>query len=163
LSERDVFWPPGTLFPPTLGAGLWFLKEDLLRVLEETPMETLLPDRTGSVMLSGGDIELGHLFSRAGMICAYGSKLRIEHVIPATRLETRYFIRLIIGIIRSQETLDCKYDKQSIFFGRTTSTVDLALAILAIPFLLLRRDPIREVLFVLAARWAKVLGPYEYA
>ncbi len=163
ISEHDVFWAPGTVFPPTLGAGLWFRRNDFIRIIEEADMTRLLPDRSGRAMLSGGDIELGHLFSRAGFTCGYGASLRIEHVIPPSRLEVSYFVRLIIGVVRSQMTLERKYGQEKDRLIRTVNAItSMFAAIASVPVLLFRNDPFREVLFVLAARWARLLGPYDF-
>jgi len=114
-------------------------------------------------MLSGGDIELGHLFSANGLVCGYASNLRIEHLIPASRLATRYFLRLIVGIVRSRATLELKYRFPPGRLVRRLSAIgSLVLALAATPLLILRRDPLRELVFVFAARWAKFLGPYAY-
>ena len=163
MADHDVLWPPGTAFPPTIGAGLWVSRDGFSRVISKTEVPRLLPDRTGSTMLSGGDIELGHLFSATGLVCGYAFNLRIEHLIPASRLTTRYFLRLIVGIVRSQSTLELKYRlAPGPLVRRFRAIGGMLLALGAIPLLLLRRDPLRELLFVFAARWAKLRGPYAY-
>jgi hypothetical protein len=114
-------------------------------------------------MLSGGDIELGHLFSATGLVCGYAFNLRIEHLIPASRVTTRYFLRLIVGIVRSEATLELKYRfPPGSLIRRLRAIGSILLALGAIPLLVLRRDPFRELLFVFAARWARLLGPYAY-
>jgi hypothetical protein len=120
-----------------------------------------MPDRLGKQLLSGGDIEFGFLMGQAGYRRLYGPSLKVWHLIPASRFETRYFLRLIIGIVRSEQTLKARYLGHT-FHGlaRVKAVARLVGAGLATPVLALRGDPAREVLFVLASRWAQVRGPY---
>ena len=71
--------------------------------------DLLLSDRVGTQTMCGGDIELGLLVGKAGYDRVYDPKLRLHHYIPESRLQTRYFCRLITGIVRSELTLQRKY------------------------------------------------------
>ena len=66
--------------------------------------------------------------------------------------------------MRSTLTIDRKYmGKQYGVLNKFNSICSLIFALLASPLVVLRRDGCRELLFVLVARWAKVLGPYAQA
>src|SRR5262249_52511373 len=108
----------------------------------------------------GSDIEFGYLMGRAGYDRVYWPALRVHHHLPASRLETRYFCRLIVGVVRSQLTLEAKYLHRPGPWARPFGLARLAAAALAVPALLLRPDGLNEVFFVLAGRWAMFLGPY---
>ena len=163
LYTQDVFWPPATFLPPTIGAGLWFRRLAYDSAIG-TSAQGLIADRTGSSMVGGGDIEIGHRFSAAGYTSALAYELDVEHAIPSARLETRYFVRLITGVVRSEETLQQKYAASySPFRRRVDALVRLAGVALISPLLLLRKDPFRELLFVVTSRWARVRGPYRLA
>ena len=56
-------------------------------------------------------------------------------------------------------TLKAKYIKPHRLRARLAYIANLAGAVAASPYLLSRRDGLRETLFVLAACWARVLGP----
>ena len=72
--------------------------------------------------------------------------------------------RLIVGVIRSELTLRAKYlDQRHGPAQRLSGLTRLAVAALATPALLCRPDGPREVLFVLADRWARLLGPFPHA
>ena len=161
LYQSDVFWPAGTVLPPTLGAGLWCRRDDFNSILKTLDAPVLL-DRVGGAMSSGGDIELGHRFCASGRRCAFASDLKILHAIPRGRFGTQYFVRLIIGVVRSEATLRLKYSSERSRVTRTVAAmVGLLLATAGLPLLLLRADPLREIAFVYAARWGRLLGPYD--
>ena len=141
LYTQDVFWPPATFLPPTIGAGLWFRRLAYDSAIG-TSAQGLIADRTGSSMVGGGDIEIGHRFSAAGYTSALAYELDVEHAIPSARLETRYFVRLITGVVRSEETLQQKYAASySPFRRRVDALVRLAGVALISPLLLLRKNP----------------------
>jgi glycosyltransferase involved in cell wall biosynthesis len=165
LGEMDLSWGPGgDDLAPTTGAGLWVRRDAFLEAVPwRTPGE-LLPDRLGPTLSSGGDIELGYLIARAGYRAVYRPGLRVAHVLPASRQRTGYICRLIVGVIRSELTLRAKY--LGLRHGparRLAHLARLVAAALATPVLLLRPDGPREVLFVLADRWARLLGPFPGA
>jgi glycosyltransferase involved in cell wall biosynthesis len=85
---------------PTIGAGLWLRRAAFLESVPWQTPEQLMPDRLGTQLLSGGDIEFGYLLGKAGHERRYGPTLKVWHIIRRSRLETRYFLRLIVGVVR---------------------------------------------------------------
>lgn len=164
LGDLDRGWGPGDGLVPTTTAGLWVRRDAFLRAVPWQTPGLLLPGRIGRSLACGEDIELGHLITRAGYLAVYRPDLRIVHVLPASRHQTRYVCRLIVGVIRSELTLRAKY--LGLRHGpvqRLSRLARLAVAALATPALLLRPDGPREVLFVLTDRWARLLGPFPGA
>ena len=161
MGDACVEWDRTATMAPTLGAGMWVRRTAFLAAVPWQTSDLLLSDRKGSSLACGGDIEIGVLLGKAGFKRVYCPQLILRHVIPHTRLTTEYFCRLIIGIVRSTLTLEAKYiGKRHGFFNRLASLASLMLALLSSPLLLLRRDGDRELLFVIIARWARLLGPY---
>lgn len=151
----------GTL-PPTVGAGLWVRRDAFLRAFA-SERGWMMSDRTGSALVSGGDIEIGLLLRASGWRCVYSPSVRIAHHIPATRCRTSYVMRLIAGIVRSELTLKARHDASfRPTLERVKSCFRFLWALLASPVLACTRvDGPREVLFVLASRLASVLGPFS--
>lgn len=161
MGDACVEWEATATMAPTLGAGMWVRRRAFLAAVPWQTPEVMLSDRKGSSLACGGDIELGFLLGKAGFKRVYCPQLILRHVIEPSRLTTKYFCRLIIGIIRSTLTLEAKYiGKRHGLLNKFASFASLMLALLASPLLLFRRDGFRELLFVLVARWAKFLGPY---
>jgi glycosyltransferase involved in cell wall biosynthesis len=161
-NERIDFGAEPTM-APTIGGGLWVVRSAFLSCVPwETP-STMLPDRIGNRLVSGNDIEIGFLFGRAGYRRVYCPELGLEHRIPANRLRTRYFARLIDGIVRSHLTLDDRYGVTEYTFGSRLKAVGrLSSALIALPALLAQPDGLRESIFVLASRVAWVRGPFRF-
>jgi glycosyltransferase involved in cell wall biosynthesis len=161
LGAAPIVWPAAPTIVPTVGAGLWFRREAFLAAVPWREPERLMTDRSGRALTSGGDIELGVLLGAAGWRRAYSPEVRLEHVIPPSRLEWRYFARLVDGVVRSTLTLEERYGaKPHGLRRRAGSMLGLGGAIFALPALvLLREDPWAEAAFVLAARWARFKGP----
>jgi len=148
---------------PTIGAGLWLRRAAFLESVPWQTPEQLMPDRLGTQLLSGGDIEFGYFLGKAGHERRYGPTLKVWHIIPRSRLETRYFLRLIVGVVRSEQTLEARHlGRRFDGLARLKACARLVGAGIASPALVLRGDPVREVLFVLARRWAEIQGPYPH-
>ncbi|MCP3141589.1 glycosyltransferase [Pyxidicoccus xibeiensis] len=148
---------------PTIGAGLWLRRAAFLESVPWQTPEQLMPGRLGTRLLSGEDIEFGYLLGKAGHERRYGPTLKVWHIIPRSRFETRYFLRLIVGVVRSEQTLEARYlGRRFQGVARLKAWARLVGAGMATPALALRGDPVREVLFVLASRWAQVQGPYTH-
>ncbi len=163
LGDAPVEWEPGPTLAPTLGAGLW-IRRAAFEAAAVALGSGALSDRTGGSLVSGGDIELGWAVGAAGWRRVYLPELRLEHCIPAGRLRTSYFCRLIAGIERSKMTLEARYDGRGASpRDRAAALASLVAAAAALPALLLRRDGAREAAFVLASRWARLRGPYRAA
>jgi GT2 family glycosyltransferase len=160
-SQRIDFGAEPTIVP-TIGGGLWVLRAAFLSCIPWQTPNAMMLDRIGNKLVSGNDIEIGFLFGRAGYKRIYCPELALEHRIPAGRLRTRYFARLIDGIIRSELTLHDRYGiAEYTFRTRMRAVGRLSSALVALPALLARPDGVRESIFVLASRLAGVRGPFH--
>ena len=158
--EDPIDYGAGATAVPSIGAGLWARKRAWEQAVGSSPA-SLLRDRAGATLGTGGDIEIGYLIGRAGWKRLYWPAARLEHVVPARRFNTGYFCRLIIAIVRSELRFARRYDTARRKHSQAGAVARLLLALLAAPALLLREDGAREVAFVLADRWARVMGPYR--
>jgi glycosyltransferase involved in cell wall biosynthesis len=146
---------------PTVGSGLWLRRSAVLAAVPWQHPERMMPDRIGNRMVSGNDIEIGILMKRAGYDRFYVPDLRITHKIPRGRLRTKYLTKLIIGITRSQATLDEVYGAPRTLVGRMASAGEFVGALFAAPTVaLVRRDGLREAWFGVVRRYALAVGPY---
>src|ERR1019366_8470429 len=161
LGDSPADWGAEGTIVPTITAGMWVRRHAFLAAIPCDRIDLLLAGRAGRQLFCGEDIELGLLIGKAGYGRIYAPSLRIAHEIAQRRLETAYVIRLIEGIVRSELTLREKYEGKR--FGlrdRLVALLRLAGALCAIPALvLMRRDPWREIAFVMAARRAHIKGP----
>jgi glycosyltransferase involved in cell wall biosynthesis len=145
---------------PTIGAGLWVRREAFLKAVPWQQPHTLIADRLGRGLCGGGDIEIGVLIYRAGYERRYIPQLRLAHRIPATRFESGYMWRLIIGTITGERALHVKYGKGHDRWEVAGAWARLTMAACTIPlFPLMKSDWRREVTFVTADRFARVRGP----
>ena len=87
------------------GAGL-ALRLDILALLKEKGFESLLSDRVGDSLISGGDTELCMAFRMAGFKLIYDSTLLFEHHLPSTRMNWNYLRRLFFGFGITKARLD---------------------------------------------------------
>lgn len=164
LGETSIEWSADVAFAPTVTAGMWVRRDAFLAAVPWRDPAKLLADRKGASLACGGDIEMGYLIGKAGYKRRYIPELRLMHHIPNTRLRSTYFCRLIQGIVRSEITLRARYLQiQHPSRERAVAFVRLIAAFLAAPALILRTDGMREILFVLASRWAQLKGPYSLA
>jgi glycosyltransferase involved in cell wall biosynthesis len=162
LGEAVIELTDGASFAPTLGAGMWLRREVFLTAVPWQEPGRLLSDRSGRHLSSGGDIEIGHLIGRTGFKRIYDPELRLSHSIPRARLKTRYVCRLITGIVRSTCTLEARYGgRRHNAAARLNALSQVVLAGMAAPLVVSRRDGLREVLFILVSRWARLRGPYK--
>ena len=120
-----------------------------------------LPDRTGTSLSSGGDIEFGVMVGAAGFRRLYVPELRLEHCIPAGRVQMDYFKRLVVSVVRSHLTVTYRYPPRAVDDAATRlrAIVRYGASALAVPVLLLRQDGWRETSLVLTARRAAIRGP----
>ena len=148
---------------PTVTAGMWLRREALGAISSERE-GAIMAGRSGDSLACGEDIELGILIGAAGYRRIYAPRLRLKHLIPASRLRLRYVCRLIEGIVRSELTIRTRYGSDRYTAGsRLWAVMRLAGAALIAPGVLAaRRDGIREVIFILASRLAQIKGPYAH-
>jgi len=78
------------------GAGL-ALRLDVLDNLKKNGFRSILSDRTGSNLMSGGDTELCLMYRMAGYELIYNQTLTFEHHLPEARISWEYLRRLFIG------------------------------------------------------------------
>ncbi len=162
MGDDLIVWEGTSYIAPTIGAGLWLRRSAFLDLVPWQTPNLLMGDRTGDILLSGGDIEIGIIFANNNLKRIYCPKLILYHIIPSTRLTRKYFNKLIIGIVRSELTLKAKYyDRNYGFLDKFKRFSLLIFALLSFPFLVMRQDGFNEFSFVIASRWARFLGPYS--
>jgi glycosyltransferase involved in cell wall biosynthesis len=79
------------------GAGLFVNKKPLL-MLFNTGFETIMSDRKGQSLSSGGDVEWCYLLQIMGFKLFYANELIFHHKIQKERLEWAYYEKLKSGI-----------------------------------------------------------------
>jgi len=90
---------------PLCGAGLGIRKAAWAQ-LRAKGFVSLLSDRKGGALSSGGDFELCYAFMLAGWQLYYDPALQIRHFIPKSRLNWDYLCRLNEGFGRQSVVLD---------------------------------------------------------
>lgn len=91
------------------GAGM-VLRRDVLQKLLDSGVKSVLLDRQGKQLSSGGDSEICRWFIAAGYKIWFEERLVFDHLIPKDRLTADYVIRLHIGMQASGLVL-YKYDE----------------------------------------------------
>jgi hypothetical protein len=86
------------------GAGL-VVRKRLFLELHAGGLETVLTDRTGTKLSSGGDNEFCYLIRLRGYKLWYSSRLQFFHYLPQARLTEKYLYRLITAIAYSSMKL----------------------------------------------------------
>jgi glycosyltransferase involved in cell wall biosynthesis len=104
LDERTVPW----------GAGL-VVRSDFMKQLLSHNFESLLSDRSGKELSSGGDTEYCYIIRLSGFKWKYDTRLFLKHSIPEERLNHEYLKRLYKGFGEANVVIDCYYRK-----GQTT-------------------------------------------
>lgn len=87
------------------GAGLG-LRLDILDRLKSAGFTSLLSDRTGNSLLSGGDTELCMAYRMAGFKLKYVGEITFEHHLPSGRINWKYLRRLFHGFGITKARLD---------------------------------------------------------
>jgi glycosyltransferase involved in cell wall biosynthesis len=87
------------------GAGLG-LRMSALDRLRKAGFKSLLSDRTGSNLMSGGDTELCVAFRMAGYQLKYNPSLTFKHHLPDARINWTYLKRLFSGFGMSKARMD---------------------------------------------------------
>lgn len=75
------------------GASAVFRKIGLIQ-LQKIGYKSILSDRLGDKLISGGDVELCYALILIGYKILYNPKLKFRHFIPAHRLTSSYFFKL---------------------------------------------------------------------
>ena len=158
--DKALDWGANAAVAATIGAGMWIRRQALAGALDRRDAWLWLPDRTGTALSSGGDIEFGVMVGAAGFRRIYVPELRLEHCIPAGRVQMDYFKRLVASVVRSHLTLTYRYPPRPwTMRDRLRAIGRYAAALLAAPALLLGKDGWRETSLVLTARRAAIRGP----
>jgi glycosyltransferase involved in cell wall biosynthesis len=87
-----------------VGAGMFLRKEALLN-LKQSGFKSLLSDRKGAALSSGGDLELCMALRIAGWKLHFSENLYFQHYMPAGRLTEDYLLRMSEGHGRSRSIL----------------------------------------------------------
>lgn len=91
--EGDITLIKGHLY----GAGLVIRKSAFLRS-QSRNFRNVLKDRTGNLLISGGDTELCFALVLSGYKIFYEPNLKFKHYIPSNRLTESYLTKLFISI-----------------------------------------------------------------
>jgi len=93
-----------------VGAGMC-VRTGLLREIYADPgAPAQVTGRTGSNLMSGEDIAISAVAREKGWECWYEPGMVIEHMLPASRMEKGYLLRLYEGIGRGQAATRKVYD-----------------------------------------------------
>ncbi|MFC3880921.1 glycosyltransferase [Algoriphagus namhaensis] len=87
------------------GASCFFRRNALLE-LRKRGFNSILSDRTGTILSSGGDVELCYAVQLLGYNLAFDTRLFFDHFIESHRLEWDYYLRLKRGIASSFPLLE---------------------------------------------------------
>lgn len=87
------------------GAGL-ALRMSALAKLETAGFRSLLSDRIGNTLMSGGDTELCHAFRIAGYKLYFDDSISFIHQLPAGRINWHYLRRLFYGFGMMKVAID---------------------------------------------------------
>ncbi len=93
-----------------VGAGLCARRTLLQEIFQATETASQVTDRTGSNLISGGDLAISVVARQMGWECWYVPTLQIEHILPASRMKKDYLLRLYDGIGRGQAATRKVYD-----------------------------------------------------
>ena len=94
ISYRKYVW----------GAGM-VIRKNILETLKKTGFQSLLSDRMGNSLSSGGDSEICRWALLMGYKLWYSEELKLKHFISKERLTDDYLKRLIDGHLESYQTL----------------------------------------------------------
>ena len=86
------------------GAGS-FLRKAALKKFYDAGFQTIMSDRSGNKLTSGGDVERCFLIQLAGYEIWYDSRLTFKHLMPKNRLKWDYYLRLKSGIASGEALL----------------------------------------------------------
>lgn len=162
LGDAPLIWKDGHEFAPTIGAALAVRRQAFLDAYPWQEPQRLLPDRVGTRLVSGGDLEIGQFLAQAGWWRVYNPAMIVHHSIGPERLRPARFCRLIMGIERSRATFE---DKFAMPPGparrRVVALRDLAAIVAATPFWLVSRDGPKGWLYAVVSRLGRLRGGYR--
>ncbi len=79
------------------GAGSFYRRQPMLSFFSKG-FSTIMSDRKGNSLASGGDVEWCYLIQLAGYDIWYSSALQFYHQMPSSRMHWDYYLRLKAGI-----------------------------------------------------------------
>ena len=164
LGDADLTWKSPAEFAPTLGAALAVRTRAFLEAYPWREPHRLLPDRVGTRLVSGGDLEIGQFLARAGWWRIYNPAVIVQHALDPARLRTGPFCRLILSIERSRATFEEKFGfAPSAAARRARALAELGAILAFAPVWVFSRDGYRGWLFALASRAGRIAGAYPAA
>jgi hypothetical protein len=93
-----------------VGAGLCVRRDVLRDIFASSTLANTVTDRKGANLVSGGDLAISVVARQLGWECWYVPTLQIEHILPASRMDKKYLLRLYEGIGRGQAATRKCYD-----------------------------------------------------
>lgn len=90
------------------GAGMG-LRKSVYKKLLNAGFPSLLSDRTGDSLVSGGDVEICYMHRLAGLLIWYDERLYFRHYMPGKRLEKTYLEKLEAGALTGVKLLQPYY------------------------------------------------------
>jgi glycosyltransferase involved in cell wall biosynthesis len=111
IYEGNITWKRGFVW----GAGM-IIRRKALMELYSKGFKSIMSDRTGSILSSGGDSEICFALVLSGWQVHYDTRLKLIHCMPAGRLTWNYLIRLFEGFGVTSVGLD--YYEKAIKGGR---------------------------------------------
>lgn len=93
-----------------VGAGMCVRRQLLRQIYRNNQLAEAVTGRKGGSLASGEDTALAIRVKQLGFECWYVPAMRIGHMIPGTRMEFDYLLRLHEGIGRGQASVRSLYD-----------------------------------------------------
>ena len=90
------------------GAGLC-VRRSVANAYRELDTTVAISDRKGSVLLSGGDVELSYVASSIGLGMGVFPELGIVHLIPKERVAKSYLLQIVTGTAISNALIAYKW------------------------------------------------------
>jgi glycosyltransferase involved in cell wall biosynthesis len=113
----DITHPPGVLW----GAGL-SVRKAAWEQLKASGWKHLLEDRKGKALSTGGDVEICHALRLAGWKLWYLPSLRLQHFLPAHRLEWSY-LRSVVRAYAVSSVQLAPYDASNLLRSSSRLTI----------------------------------------
>jgi len=93
-----------------VGAGLCVRTELLRKIYHGGEASGMVSGRKGNTLMSGEDLVVSIVARQLGWECWYVPTLQIEHILPSSRMDKGYLLRLYEGIGRGQAATRKCYD-----------------------------------------------------
>ncbi len=93
-----------------VGAGLCVRRDVLRDIFASSTLANTVTGRKGANLIGGDDLAISVVAHQMGWECWYVPTLQIEHVLPASRMDKKYLLRLYRGIGHGQAAMRKCYD-----------------------------------------------------